>query len=51
MIEENVVAAAGVNHRLSVKEIRKIIRDAGYEPRQRTMSYELIREHRARINK
>ena len=51
MIEENVVAAAGVKHRLSVEEIRKIIRDAGYEPRQRNMSYELIREHRARINK
>jgi cyclic dehypoxanthinyl futalosine synthase len=44
MIEENVVAAAGVNHRLSVKEIRKIIRDAGYEPRQRTMSYEFIED-------
>jgi cyclic dehypoxanthinyl futalosine synthase len=46
MIEENVVAAAGVNHRLSVEEIRKIIRDAGYEPRQRNMSYEFIGEHR-----
>jgi cyclic dehypoxanthinyl futalosine synthase len=42
MIEENVVAAAGVRHRLSVEEIRKIIMDAGYEPRQRNMSYELI---------
>jgi cyclic dehypoxanthinyl futalosine synthase len=42
MIEENVVAAAGVKHRLSVEEIIRIITDAGYEPRQRTMSYELI---------
>jgi len=42
MIEENVVAAAGVKHRLSVDEIRGIITDAGYVPRQRTMSYELI---------
>ncbi len=48
MIEENVVAAAGVNHRLSVEEIRKIIKDAGYEPRQRNTYYELINEHRAR---
>lgn len=42
MIEENVVAAAGVKHRLSVDEIRGIITDAGYVPRQRNMAYELI---------
>jgi 2-iminoacetate synthase ThiH len=42
MIEENVVAAAGVRHRLSVDEIRRIISDAGYDPRQRNMAYELI---------
>jgi cyclic dehypoxanthinyl futalosine synthase len=47
MIEENVVAAAGVRHRLSVEEIRRIITDAGYEARQRNMSYEFIKEHRA----
>ncbi|MEE9121087.1 MAG: dehypoxanthine futalosine cyclase, partial [Syntrophobacteria bacterium] len=47
MIEENVVAAAGVRHRLSVEEIRGIITDAGYEARQRNMSYEFIKEHRA----
>ena len=47
MIEENVVAAAGVRHRLSAEQIREIIVDGGYEPRQRTMSYELIEEHRA----
>jgi cyclic dehypoxanthinyl futalosine synthase len=41
MIEENVVAAAGVKHRLSVDAIRRIIIDTGCEPRQRTMSYEL----------
>ncbi len=42
MIEENVVAAAGVSHRLSIEEIEKIIRDAGYEPRRRRMDYTLI---------
>lgn len=47
MIEENVVAAAGVRHRLSVEEIRQIVIDAGYEPRQRNTFYELIKEHRA----
>jgi cyclic dehypoxanthinyl futalosine synthase len=42
MIEENVVAAAGVRHRLSVEEIKRTILDAGYEPRQRNTFYELI---------
>ncbi len=42
MIEENVVAAAGVCFRLSIEEIRRIIRAAGFEPRQRTMAYELV---------
>ena len=42
MIEENVVAAAGVHFRLSADEIRRIIRSAGFEPRQRTMAYEWI---------
>ncbi len=42
MIEENVVAAAGVRFRLSVEEIRRIIESAGFKPRQRTMSYEWI---------
>ena len=47
MIEENVVAAAGVRHRLSVEDIRRVITDAGYEPRQRNTFYEIIKEHRA----
>jgi cyclic dehypoxanthinyl futalosine synthase len=41
MIEENVVAAAGVHFRLSAEEICRIIRSAGFEPRRRTMAYEL----------
>ncbi|MGV8074906.1 MAG: cyclic dehypoxanthinyl futalosine synthase [Syntrophobacteraceae bacterium] len=40
MIEENVVAAAGVHFRLSAEEIRRIIQSAGFEPRQRNMAYE-----------
>ena len=39
MIEENVVAAAGVSHRLSEKEIRTIVKGAGFEPAQRLMDY------------
>ena len=42
MIEENVVAAAGVSHRLSIEEIEKLIRDAGFEPRRRLMDYTLL---------
>ncbi len=42
MIEENVVAAAGVCFRLSEEEIRRLVRDAGFEPRQRLMDYTLV---------
>ncbi len=42
MIEENVVAAAGVHFCLSAEEICRIIRSAGFEPRRRTMAYELV---------
>jgi cyclic dehypoxanthinyl futalosine synthase len=41
MIEENVVAAAGVSFRLSEEEICRLIRDAGFTPRQRLMDYSL----------
>jgi len=44
MIEENVVAAAGVSFRLSEEEIRRIVRQAGFAPRQRTMDYTLVGE-------
>jgi len=42
MIEENVVAAAGVSFRLSEDEICQLVRDAGFEPRQRRMDYSLV---------
>lgn len=42
MIEENVVAAAGVSFRMSIDEIRHLIADAGFEPRQRTTLYEYV---------
>jgi len=41
MIEENVVAAAGVHFRLSEEEIRHLVLDAGFTPRQRLMDYTL----------
>jgi cyclic dehypoxanthinyl futalosine synthase len=42
MIEENVVAAAGVHFRLSIDEIRRIITAAGFRPQQRTMAYQWV---------
>lgn len=42
MIEENVVAATGVGFRLSEGEIRKLVKGAGYQPKQRTMDYTLV---------
>jgi cyclic dehypoxanthinyl futalosine synthase len=42
MIEENVVAAAGVHFRLSIAEIQRIIAAAGFRPQQRTMTYQWV---------
>lgn len=42
MIEENVVAAAGVQFRLSIAEIQRIIAAAGFRPQQRTMAYQWV---------
>ncbi len=42
MIEENVVAEAGTVHHLSLETIKRLIRDAGYIPRQRNVYYEYI---------
>jgi len=44
MIEENVVAAAGVSFRLSEQEIRNLVEGAGFVPRQRTMDYTLVQQ-------
>lgn len=42
MIEENVVAAAGVAFRLSEAEIRILVQGAGFMPQQRTMDYSFV---------
>ena len=39
MIEENVVSAAGAHHRSTEEELRRIIRDAGFVPKQRDTLY------------
>jgi len=45
MIEENVVRAAGVCFRLSQAEIDRLVRAAGFTPRQRRMDYRLMPEN------
>ena len=42
MIEENVVAAAGVNFRLPQKEMERLIKNAGFESVQRDCFYNYI---------
>ncbi len=42
MIEENVVAEAGTVHHLTLDTIKRLIREAGYIPRQRNVFYEYI---------
>jgi cyclic dehypoxanthinyl futalosine synthase len=42
MIEENVVASAGVHFMLPESELRRLIETAGFEPRQRNCFYTLL---------
>lgn len=44
MIEENVVASAGTVHFMTLENIKRLIREAGYIPRQRNVFYEYIRD-------
>lgn len=44
MIEENVVAAAGVHFRLPEKKLRKLVESAGFTPCRRTMDYTLLEQ-------
>ena len=43
MIEENVVAAAGVTFRMTKQEIVNLITDAGYVPAQRDTRYNILK--------
>ena len=46
MIEENVVAAAGITFRMTRQEIVDLIKDAGYVPAQRDTGYHILKvEH------
>ena len=45
MMEENVVSAAGTTYRLAVRELCRLIRDAGYVPAQRDQYYNVLHRH------
>jgi cyclic dehypoxanthinyl futalosine synthase len=45
MLEENVVAAAGVDFRMNQTEIIKLVRDAGFVPARRTTTYEVLERY------
>jgi cyclic dehypoxanthinyl futalosine synthase len=42
MFEENVVRSAGTSFCMNEEEVRRQIRDAGYEPRRRNTYYQLV---------
>ncbi len=42
MIEENVVSQAGTTFRMTVADMRRLIHELGYEPRQRDNWYNLV---------
>ena len=42
MIEENVVSQAGTTFRMGVADMQRLIKDLGYEPRQRDNWYRLV---------
>ena len=45
MLEENVVAAAGVDFRMSQDEIIELARTAGFQPVRRTTTYKILEEY------
>jgi len=42
MMEENVVSSAGTTFRLNARDIERLVREAGYEPRRRSTWYQLL---------
>ncbi len=42
MMEENVVSAAGTTYRLTEADLRRLISEAGWQPRKRNCYYELL---------
>ncbi len=49
MIEENVVAATGVSHRMSEADLIRLIHDAGFDAAQRTTLYKTVQVHARKV--
>ncbi|NLN76393.1 MAG: dehypoxanthine futalosine cyclase [Armatimonadetes bacterium] len=45
MIEENVVAATGVTHKMSERDLIELIHASGFDAAQRTTLYEILKVH------
>ena len=45
MMEENVVSATGTTHTTTLREMDRLILDAGFTPRRRRQDYSLLPEH------
>ena len=45
MLEENVVAAAGVGFRMSQDEIIALAKEAGFQPVRRTTTYDVLQTY------
>jgi cyclic dehypoxanthinyl futalosine synthase len=43
MMEENVVSSAGTTYRLAVRDLCRLIRDAGWVPAQRNQTYGIVK--------
>lgn len=43
MMEENVVSAAGTTYKLAVRELCRLVRDAGWVPAQRDQYYNIVK--------
>lgn len=44
MMEENVVSAAGTTYRMTLDEMRRLIADGGYVPKQRRQDYTILED-------
>lgn len=50
MIEENVVAATGVSHRMAESDLIRLIHDAGFDAAQRTTMYKIVQIHPRKVD-
>ena len=49
MIEENVVSQAGTTFQMTVEDMHRLIKDLGYQPRQRDNWYQLVESRHAEL--